>query len=102
MYPLNKSDAQFYTNCGFDVFNIRDHYFELQAQSGEYWCIYKEEKDIVLLLHKHDYTEKYHLHYVFTDTTAPVSEILQHENYIIKRNKQKERIFNGKKVKIVL
>lgn len=102
MCRLNKDDLfLFYTGI-FDIYNTAKHYIELISKSGQHWCIYKEDENIIILLHKHNLKDKYHVHYIFTDTSKALSEILAHERYIEKRKKEHKKICGNRKFKIIL
>ncbi len=101
MCKLEKEEVDFFAVCGFRIIKTREHYIELKGESGQYWCIYKEDDGIVLLLHRHHCTDGYHIHYVFDSSEKAVSEIFQHEKYIARRNKERDRICNGRRLQLV-
>ena len=86
MGTIDTDDIRLF-NMSFNVYNQKPHYIELQSRSGQHWCVYKEDEDIVVLLHKHYASDKYHVHYIISNTSDALSEILQHERYIEKRKK---------------
>lgn len=101
MCNLNSNDINLF-RMAFNVYNERPHYLELKSKSGQHWCIYREEENIVILLHKHKSPEKYHVHYVFDNVPNCLSEIMQHERYLEKRNKLREKICGDRQIEIVL
>ncbi len=101
MGTLDNSDIRLF-NMSFNVYNQKPHYLELKSQSGQFWCVYKEDEELVILLHKHHPSDKYHIHYIFRNTTNALSEIMQHERYIEKRRKLHEKLCGDKKIEIKL
>ena len=101
MCRLNTEEVEFFSACGFKIVRKKAHYIEIKAESGQYWCIYKEDENVVILLHKHKEHHEYHMHYVFDSSEKAISEIFQHERYIKKRNREKERICGSKKLEFV-
>lgn len=91
MGTLDNSDIRLF-NMTFDVYNQKPHYMELKSKSGQFWCVYKEDDSLIVLLHKHAAGDKYHVHYLFSDTSGALSEIMQHERYLEKRNKNREKL----------
>lgn len=100
MGTLDKRDIRLF-DMTFDVYNQKPHYIELKSRSGQFWCVYKEDDTLVVLLHKHHSGDEYHVHFLFTDATDALSEIMQHERYIEKRNKNKEKLCGNRKLNIV-
>ncbi len=98
---LDSSDIRLF-NLSFNVYNQKPHYLELKSKSGQHWCIYKEDEELIILLHKHHSSDKYHVHYIFDDTTKALSEIFQHERYIEKRKKLHKKLCGDRQIKIVL
>lgn len=102
MCTLNTDDIHLFSIC-FNVYNQKPHYLELKSNSGQHWCVYKEDEDIIILLHKHHFKDKYHVHFVFDGNAGKaLSEILQHEKYIEKRNRQQEKICGDRQIEIIL
>ncbi len=101
MSTLDNTEIRLF-NLSFDVYNQKSHYLELKSRSGQFWCVYKEDEALVILLHKHHANDKYHIHYVFSDTTSALSEIMQHERYIEKRKKLHQKLCGNRKIEIVL
>jgi hypothetical protein len=101
MSTLDKSDIRLF-NMSFNVYNQKSHYLELTSKSGQFWCVYKEDEELVLLLHKHHSGDKYHVHYIFNNTSSALSEIMQHERYIEKRRKLHKKLCGNRKIEILL
>ena len=101
MGTLDNSDIRLF-NMRFHVYNQKPYYLELKSKSGQHWCVYKEDEDIIILLHKHKSPEKYHVHYVFDSVPNCLSEIMQHERYLEKRNKLREKICGDRQIEIIL
>lgn len=101
MVLLDNTDVRLF-NMSFNVFNVQQNYMELTGRTGQQWCVYMEDDDIVVLLHRHFEKDKYHVHYLCRTTTEALSEILQHERYIEKRKKIHQQICGNRKIEIVL
>ncbi len=101
MCALDKVDYSLF-NMSFDVYNQDSHYIEIKTKSGQYYCVYKEDEDLIVLLHKHRFNDQYHIHYMCEDTGKALGEIMQHERYLEKKKANEKRICRGRKVRIVL
>jgi uncharacterized protein YbcV (DUF1398 family) len=101
MCRLDTNDIRLF-DMVFSVYNQKPHYVEFKTQTGQYYCVYKEDNELILLLHKHHVTDQYHVHYLVSDTTQALSEVLQHEKYILKRRKQHQKLCGDKKIEIIL
>ncbi len=101
MGTLDNDDIRLF-NMSFNVYKQKPHYIELKSHSGQHWCVYKEDDDLIVLLHKHYASDKFHVHYVFKSTSDALSEIFQHERYIEKRKKLHKKLCGNRKIEIKL
>ena len=101
MCKLDEETVSVFSVCNFKIVKKREHYIEFRSESGQYWCVYMEDKNVALLLHRHHCNDKYHIHYVFDDPVKAVTEILQHERYLKKRNAQKDKLLGKRKLELV-
>ncbi len=101
MGTLDTEDIRLFS-MSFNVYNQKPHYIELKSKSGQHWCVYKEDEDLVVLLHKHYINDRFHVHYVVSNTSEALSEIFQHERYIEKRKKLHKKLCGNRKIEIVL
>lgn len=101
MCKIDTEDLVLFSTC-FKIVGLKDHYFEIQTKTGQFYCIYREDEETSLLLHKHHEHDKYHTHRVTSSATAALSEVLSHEKYLIKRRKEEEKIVRGRKFQIIL
>ena len=101
MCKLDNDDIRLF-GMVYHVYNQKPHYFEFKVKTGQSYCLYREDKNLYVLLHRHNDKQPFHVHRILGTATDALGEVLNHERYILKRRAEEEKLCGGKKIEIIL
>ncbi|WP_022769392.1 hypothetical protein [Butyrivibrio sp. NC2007] len=94
MFDIGEQSA--FLSGNFTIIEMNNKYIELKSNAtSQYWLVRKFDTDgypPVVLYHRHNNKEHYHVHFVYAQDNAllPYTEIVKHDKYILKRDAKRK------------
>ncbi len=101
MCKLDNDDIKLF-GMVYQIYNQKPHYIEFKTKSKQMYCLYREDTELFVLLHKHSPNQTYHIHRIQRNSADCLSEVLSHERYILKRRAEEEKLCGGRRIEIML